>query len=328
MQHQPRTVLILGANGRFGGAALDAFAAAGWHVLAQARRPLAAPVPPGVRLVQRELADLDGLAADAAGARVVVHAINPAYTRWERDAIPLARAGMDIAERLGARFMLPGNVYNFGDTMPALVREDAIQRPSTRKGEIRCAIEDELTSRAARGLRSVVLRAGDFYGAGRGTWLDELVVKSLHRGTLVYPGPLDVPHAWAYLPDLARAFVALAGRADLPQAARLHFAGHTVTGRELLGVIARIVGDLGAGPRPLRQRRMGWTLVSLVGLVHPLWRELARMSYLWRLPHQLDDAQYRGIAGSPPRTPIDVALRATLADLGFARAAALPAVEA
>ena len=32
------TVLVLGANGRFGAAAVNAFAAAGWRVLAQLRR--------------------------------------------------------------------------------------------------------------------------------------------------------------------------------------------------------------------------------------------------------------------------------------------------
>jgi nucleoside-diphosphate-sugar epimerase len=328
MSRKDRTVLILGANGRFGRAAVEAFAAAGWRVLAQARRPLDAPVPPGVGMVQRALTDLDGLAADAAGARIVVYAINPTYTRWEQEAIPLARAGMDLAQRLGARFMLPGNVYNFGESMPELLHEDAAQAPSTRKGEIRRAIEDELASRATFGLRSVVLRAGDFYGAGRGGWLDELVVKSLRRGTLVYPGPFDVPHAWAYLPDLARAFVALAQRTDLPAVARLHFAGHTLTGRELLDVIERVAGEIGATARPLRRRRMGWGLVALVGLVHPLWRELARMSYLWRLPHRLDDAQYRALAGAPPRTPADVALRDSLCALGFGAAATAAAVEA
>ena len=35
-----RTVLILGANGRFGAAAVKAFADAGWRVLAQALRDL------------------------------------------------------------------------------------------------------------------------------------------------------------------------------------------------------------------------------------------------------------------------------------------------
>src|SRR5664279_4077108 len=112
------TVLVLGANGRFGLAAAQAFAAAGWHVLAQVRRDAVAGMPKNAELVR---APLDAL-ADALAARpaprampsVVVHAVNPVYTRWDEEALPAARAGMDLAERLGARFMLPGNVYNYG----------------------------------------------------------------------------------------------------------------------------------------------------------------------------------------------------------------------
>ena len=45
------------------------------------------------------------------------------------------------AERLGATFMLPGNVYNFGTGMPARLDETTPERPSTEKGRIRRALE-------------------------------------------------------------------------------------------------------------------------------------------------------------------------------------------
>src|SRR5690606_19229262 len=224
-----RTVLVLGANGRFGAVATRAFTDAGWQVLAQARRAPAA-LPAGARHLATSIEQTEALAREARGAAVVVHAANPVYTRWTREAVPLARAGMDVAARLGATFMLPGNVYNFGASMPALLDEDTPQRPSSRKGRIRATIEAELQARAADGLRGVVIRAGDFFGAGTGSWFDQVIVRSLRSGTLVYPGPLDVAHAWAYLPDLARAFVAVAELDDLPAFTRLHFAGHSPTG--------------------------------------------------------------------------------------------------
>ena len=77
----PKIALVLGANGRLGAAAVQAFAAAGWRVLAQARRTPAA-LPAGAVHVALDVADTAGLAAAAAGARVVVHALNPLYTRW------------------------------------------------------------------------------------------------------------------------------------------------------------------------------------------------------------------------------------------------------
>ncbi|MCA6228948.1 MAG: NAD(P)H-binding protein, partial [Phenylobacterium sp.] len=133
-----RTVLILGANGRFGAAAVKAFADAGWRVLAQARRPQAA-LPPGAEALTLALGETEALAAAAAGAEVVVHAVNPPYTDWETQLMPLGRQGMDVAERLGALFMLPGNVYAYGEAMPALLAEDTPERPTNAKGRLRAA---------------------------------------------------------------------------------------------------------------------------------------------------------------------------------------------
>jgi nucleoside-diphosphate-sugar epimerase len=234
---------------------------------------------------------------------------------------------MDVAERLGATFMLPGNVYNFGEGMPARLTEDTPQRPTTSKGRQRCQIEDEMRARTKRGLGCVVIRAGDFFGGGRGTWFDQAIVKDIARGKLVYPGPLDVPHAWAYLPDLARAFVAVASR-DRGAAAFecLHFTGHTLTGAQLLAGIEQAGEALGLKPASgWRRGGMPWGVIGAIGLVYPLWRELARMSYLWRVPHALDGAALRVQVGEGPATPLPLALRDALLELGLGRAAAVHA---
>ncbi|MCA0244668.1 MAG: NAD-dependent epimerase/dehydratase family protein [Proteobacteria bacterium] len=311
------TVLILGAGGRFGGAAMQAFAAAGWTVLAQQRQPPPA-LPANARLLQLGLADAPALARAAAGATLVVHAINPPYTRWERELLPLFRQGLAVAERLGARFMLPGNVYAYGQTMPPLLREDTPPRPSTRKGELRAAMEDELARRAAQGLDAVVIRAGDFFGSGRGSWLDLVIAKDLARGQLVYPGPLDVLHAWAYLPDLAQAFVAVAGDGGHRGLLRLHFAGVAVTGHEFSAALQAAAGELGL--RPAQGFRVGglpWPAMRALGLVRPMLREIVRMRYLWRVPHALDGTALRRHVGALPATPLPQALQQALRGLGF-----------
>lgn len=312
------TVLVLGANGRFGAAAVQAFANAGWFVLAQMRRAPISPLPTDAVALDLRLQDSAGLATKAANARVVVHAVNPLYTRWDAEALPLACLGMDLAERLGARFMLPGNVYNFGQGMPALLHEDTPQRPSTTKGRLRCALEAEIRKRSARGrMQGVVLRAGDFYGAGSGSWFDHVIVKPIAKGRLVYPGPLDVPHAWAYLPDLARAFVAVASREQTPAFESFHFAGHTLTGTALLAAIEGAAAELGLRPAAgFKVGGMPWSLIRGVGAVYPLWRELGRMSYLWRVPHALDGSALARAAGPLPATPVAVAVARALSDLG------------
>ena len=321
------TVLIVGANGRFGTAATHAFHAAGWQVLTQARRGTVSHLA-GVRTVQASLDELDALAREAAGAQVVIYAVNPPYTRWAAEALPLARRAMDVAERLNACFMLPGNVYNFGASMPPLLLEDTPQQALTRKGRLRIDMEAELQARADSGrLRSVVLRAGDFYGSGTGSWLDLVVTKNLQQGKLVYPGPLDLPHAWAYLPDLAQAMVALAGKSvsgALPHAfSRFHFAGHTLTGAECLAQVERAATALQLRPAGgFRHGGLPWGLIRAGGIVWPQWRELAEMSYLWTVPHALSGKALNDCVGALPSTPVATAFRDSLLALGMAAPAA------
>ena len=310
------TVLVLGANGRFGLAAAQAFAAAGWTVLAQVRRDPAPGMPAGARLVRAALPDLPAALAGHDAPRVVVHGLNPIYTRWDEEALPLARAGMDLAERLNARFMLPGNVYNFGATMPSLIDEATPQRPTTAKGRLRAAMEAELEARAAAGrLRATVITGGNFFGSGTGGWFDQAVVKSIAQGKLVYPGPLDLVHAWAYLPDFARAFVAAASD-DRAAFERFHFAGHAPTGHELLAATGQAADALGLTPaRGWRHGSMPWALIRAIGLVAPMPRELARMSYLWRVPHALDGRKLAARHPELTTTPLAEALRASLLEL-------------
>ena len=313
--------LILGANGRFGLAAAQAFSAAGWQVVAPLRRDPAPGMPTRVRVLHTALEDTAQLARDAAGASVVVYTVNPPYTGWATQLLPLARAGMDVAARLGARLLLPGNVYNFGASMPALLNEDTPQLATTRKGVLRIALEAEMKSRCATGsLAASVVRAGDFYGGGAGNWFDQAIVKSLRTGRLLYPGPADLPHAWAYLPDLARAFVAVANRTPAACAPfeRFHFAGHTLTGADLLDGIVQAAQALGLQPAKAWSRAgMPWGVIRLGGLVVPMWRELAEMAYLWRVPHALDGRALQEAVGPLASTALPAALRATLLGLGY-----------
>jgi len=315
-------VLVLGANGRFGLAAAQAFDAAGWQVIASVRREAAPGMPESARLVTAAVEDTHALAREAAGATVLIHALNPPYDRWPQELMPMARAGMDLAERLGARFMLPGNVYNYGEAMPPLLTPDAPQAAATRKGRLRIQLEDELQRRCIDGrLRVTIIRAGDYFGGGSGSWLDLVIVKSLRDGKLVYPGPTDVPHAWAYLPDFARTFVAAAGRPDGEAAGfeRFNFPGHTITGAELLRGLEQAAESLGIRPaRTWKHGGVPWPLLRLGGLFVPMLREISEMSYLWRVPHELDGHALEQAIGPVAVTPLADALKQSLVDLGYA----------
>lgn len=324
-----KTVLIAGASGRLGRAAMSAFARAGWRVLAQARQ-CPDQLPEGVKHLEIDINDVEALTAAAAGTNILVYAINPLYTRWDTDLLPIARSAMRIAHNLGATFMLPGNVYNYGASMPCVLTENTPQRPTSRKGKLRVDLEGELEAgaNAKTGPRSVVIRAGDFFGGGRGTWLDLVVVKSLAKGKLVYPGPLNLVHPWAYLPDLASTFVSVAekvlaasvNRDDLPPFLRFHFSGNSLTGAQALQRIEQAARQLGIAPAwGFKHGGMPWSVIRAGGLVVPMWREVAEMQYLWDVPHRLDDSALKKFIGDITRTDFTEAIYDSLIDLGLAK---------
>ena len=48
----------------------------------------------------------------------------------------------------------------------------------------------------------------------------------------------------------------------------------------------------------------------------PLFRELAEVRYLWRLPVRMGNERLTAVLGAEPHTPLDTAVRTTLLDLG------------
>jgi len=314
-------VMVLGANGRLGRAAVVAFAAAGWQVLAQLRRAPRAPLPAGVQTVQADALDLATLAAAASGVDLIVHALNPDYTRWAMLLPPLTDAVIRLAECTGATLVLPGNVYNFGNRLPARLDEATPFAATHPKAAQRIALEATLADAARqRGVRSIVVRAGDFLG-DQGTWLDLAMAKGLARGRFTQLGPADRPHAWAWLPDLARVLVQVAERrAALAPHTVLHFAGHTLTGAELQQAVEAALG------RPLRRSTFPWPLIRLAALLPgrpgAMPRALVQTRYLWQRPHRLDDGRLQALLGTVPHTPLAELVRSALAGLPGGTAAA------
>jgi nucleoside-diphosphate-sugar epimerase len=323
------TVLILGARGRFGAAAARAFAAAGWRVLAQRRRAGPEAAGSGVQWLDVAREDAAQAARAAGGADVVVHALNPAYDSdaWRSQAPGLMAQAIATAQRLGAVVLFPGNVYNFGAGMPARLTEDTPMQPTSTKGQVRVQIEQQLAQAARGGLASVVIRAGDFFGCGGETYFDRVIAPNLSRGRMGYPGDRTTPTAWAYLPDLADTFVAVAERRAQWRGAQVfHFSGHTLRGQDWLDALqplAEARGWVRTG-QALRLSPLPWSLIRLGGLFVKPWASMAEMRYLWRTPHALDSGRLRAFIGAEPHTPLPVALARSLLLTPLGRPGSVP----
>ena len=308
------TALILGANGRFGRAATQAFATAGWQVRAATRKGNSQPRA-GVSPVAFDVMDRDAVVAAAQGADIIVHAVHPLYPDWA-EMMPVHTENIIAAARAsGSTVMTVGNVYTFGEHAPELYSESLTPAPTTRKGHIRLAMERSFEAAAAQDVRSVILRSGDFIEREKtGNWFDTYMTNRLHKDVFTYPGPRDVVHAWSYLPDMARAMVALAEKRDtLPAFSSFGYEGYSLTGDEIHEAVEHTLG------RPLKAASFPWPLMRVLALFSPLVREVLEMRYLWEVPHRVDGAPLAAVLPDFTPTPLDEALRHVLSQQPAAR---------
>jgi nucleoside-diphosphate-sugar epimerase len=315
-----RTVLVIGATGGIGSETARALLRRGWRVRALTRDK---------RRAERDFARLgtvqwiagdamreNDVVAAARGASLIVHAANPpGYRDWRGLALPMLKHAIAAARAARARLVLPGNLYNFGADAGDVVAENAPQHPATRKGRVRVEMEALLAAAAGDGVRSLVIRAGDYFGPhGPSSWFGNAMVRPGRPVRFVtYPGRRGVGHSFAYLPDLAEALARLADiEATLAPAEVVHFAGHWLErGEEIARAIRRVAGVPRAPILPFPA-----LLLYLGAIASPTLREAIEMRYLWEKPLRLDNAKLLALIGPEPRTPLDEAVRASLEALG------------
>lgn len=258
------TVLCLGASGKVARHSAPVFEAAGWRV----------------RMYDRQKGDM---AAQARGADVIINGLNPLnYHNWAGIVPAITKDVIAAARSSGATVILPGNVYVFGDT-PGVWSEKTPHRPVSRKGQIREEMEQSYRS---AGIRTIILRAGDFISVrpGDSDVMGLIHLRALSRGRVIAPGGADAMHAYGYLPDWAQAARLLADQRDtLPAFADVNLGGANFSVRNLMTTISENLG------RPLRLAGFPWGMMRLAAPFWELARELREMRYLWNVPHSLTD---------------------------------------
>ncbi|MBI1169785.1 epimerase [bacterium] len=286
-----KIVLVLGASGLFGSHAAKAFAAAGWEVRKYKR---------GTDMTKA-----------AEGVDVIVNGLNPPmYHNWKTLIPAITKRVIAAGLASGATVLVPGNVYVYGRE-PGPWGPQTPQRPASRKGAIRVAMEADYRAASARGLQVIILRGGDFLAPEvAGSFWNMVTLKSLARGRITTMTVPEVPRAYAYLPDMARAAVALAEkRADLPAFTDMPFAGYTLSMEDLKARLERLMGQR------LKFTAFAWWQMTLAAPFWELARELREMRYLYDLPHALDPAPLAAVLPEFRPTPLDTVLAAHVSRL-------------
>jgi nucleoside-diphosphate-sugar epimerase len=235
-------------------------------------------------------------ATDAAkGASVIYQCLNASYTQWPKLLPPLQRGVLTAAERTGALLVSLENVYGYGPTGGKPMTEDLPLLAATVKGRTRAAMTRELLAAAAAGRVQIAIgRASDFFGPGviESTLGKQVFAKAVSGKRADFIGNPDLPHTYSYVPDIAAGLATLG--TDTRAAGQVwHLPGpDTGTTREILQLVAAELGH------PVGIRAVPKLLVRALGLVSPMMRGLAEMSYEFDEPFILDTTKFRTTFGT------------------------------
>ena len=182
---------------------------------------------------------------------------------------------------------------------------------------------DALLAAHRQGRIEVVIgRASDYFGPNAdNSGITALAIEpAAGRGKLRWMGSLHAAHSCAYMPDVARAYVALGSAPDT--AGRVWLLPHApaVTGAEFHA----LVND--ALPEPRATALVSTRMLRLAAPFHRISRESLPLAYQWTEPFLVDDSAFRARFQDFVSTPMAQAVATTVAhyrhEAGAGRAAA------
>ena len=306
MAEEPLHVVF--GTGQVGLSLAARLAASGTAVRSVSRHRPAA-LAGGVDWRAADATDPEATADAAKGASVVYQCLNAPYNKWPELFPPLQRNVLRAAEHADALLVAMENLYGYGPTGGKPMTEDLPLAAITKKGRARAAMTAELLAASKAGrVRLSIGRASDFFGPGATeSTLGARVFGNAVAGKRAdFIGNPDLPHTYSYVPDIVAGLATL-GTDERAVGQVWHLPGpETVTTRALLDLVAAEVGH------PVEVRNVGKLALRALGLVNPLLRELAEMSYEFDEPFVLDTSKYESTFG-PAGTPLAAAVSETVA---------------
>jgi len=256
-----------------------------------AQRSAPNELPDDVGFTRCDVLDAASVRQAAQGTSQIVLTIGFTYDRkvW-RTAWPKAMANvLAAAEVVGARLIFVDNLYMYGPQTSPL-REDMVLQDYGAKPAVRAAITRQwMKAHTARRVKVTALRAPDFYGPGVAqSHLGDLAFGNMVKGKkpMLVINP-DQPHAFAYVPDIARGVVSLlnAPNEDFGQAWHIPSAPMRTT-REILAMGAKATGQ------KLAITAIPMWLLPVMGLFMPLLKEMVEMRFQWDRPYDVDGSKF------------------------------------
>ena len=284
-------IIVIFGYGAVGRATTEQLVKTGRTVrVAQRRRP--GDLPTGVDFIATDILDPAAVMAAARGASQIVLTVGFQYDGkiWH-DAWPRTMANILAAtEANSARVVHVDNLYMYGP-QTAPLREDMPLTTYGGKPSARSEITRMwLAASTAGRVKFASLRPPDFYGPGVGalSHFGDMGFGALAKGkSAMMIIPVDTPHEFAYVPDIARAVVTLLDAPDDVYGQAWHVpSAPTRTARDLL-----TIGASALGVKPKITAIPLWVLPAMA-LVMPALKGFIEMKFQWDRPYLVDHTKF------------------------------------
>jgi len=304
MDNSSELHVVFGASGSIGSALVRELAKRGKRVRA-VNRTGKAELPASIEIIKGDASNLNSARQACQGAGVVHHCVNLPYEEWSKGLPPIMDNIIDATAAAGAKLVFADCLYVYG-AVQAPMTEDLPLRPATRKGRIRSLLAYKLIEAEKKGkLRSVTVRASDFYGPGvLNSIAAELVFKPMLAGKKgMWLGSLDAPHSMSYTEDVARGIVMLT---EIDSAfGQVWFipAGKPPSGRQFIEMAFK---EAGLSPKMGVRKAAA---MSMAGIFSAMVREQTELLYQFEKPFVMDTSKFMREFPDFVPTPLQEAMK-------------------
>ena len=263
---------------------------------------------PAVEHRSVDATDAAALTVATRGAAALYNAVNPAYHRWATDWPPVAAALLAAAENTEAVLVTMSNLYGYGRPSGPMSPSSPLAATDT-KGRVRLAMWTEaLAAHRAGRVRITEARAADFVGPQVPADHSHLVrqITTIRAGRRAWVvGDPDVPRSWGYMPDVAETLATL-GTDERAWGRAWHVPSAPPRSQR------QAIGDLAAamGRPAVPVSGIPWPVLSAIGLVVPLMREVVGVRHQFDQPFVSDAGETTATFGLTA-TPWAEAMNAT-----------------
>jgi nucleoside-diphosphate-sugar epimerase len=258
----------------------------------------------GTERVVADAADAPRVAELTDGASAIYNCVNPPYDQWATVWPPIAASLLAAAESAGTVLATTSNLYVYGE-VEAPMTEDQPLAATGVKGRVRIQMwRQALAAHEAGRVRAFEVRGSDYLGAKASSLLSLMVLPAWAKDRTAWlPGPLDIPHSWTDVEDVARLLVTGAqdsrawGKAwHVPTPAPHTMREITTMAAELMDVAPKV-------------RSLPYAAVWATGLFNPFVRELRETQHQFRRPFVLDSSAAQETFGLVPTPTRDAVAR-------------------